>query len=113
MKDLFPLHGVVTVLNTPFKENNEIDYLALQANVSEALKAGVAGFLVPAMASEVQKLSQSEKLAMVDHVMQAVNGSVPVFAGTAANTIDESMKLMKSYLELGCSHVLIQLPLDQ
>ena len=110
MKELFPLHGIVTVLNTPFKENDEIDYNALQANVIEALKAGVAGFLVPAMASEVQKLTQDEKLAMVDHVLQTVNGKVPVFAGSAANSIDESKKAMKLYLGLGCKHVLIQLP---
>ncbi len=110
MKELYPLHGIVTVLNTPFKENNEIDYLALERNVAEALKADVAGFLVPAMASEVHKLSQSEKLAMVDHVLQTVNGKVPVFAGTAASSINESKKAMKSYLDLGCKHVLIQIP---
>lgn len=110
MKELYPLHGIVTVLNTPFKENNEIDFLALERNVAEALKADVAGFLVPAMASEVHKLSQSEKLAMVDHVLQTVNRKVPVFAGTAASSINESKKAMKSYLDLGCKHVLIQIP---
>lgn len=110
MKELYPLHGIVTVLNTPFKRNNEIDYRALQANVIEAMKAGVAGFLVPAMASEVQKLSQAEKLAIVDQVLQTVNGKVPVFAGTASTSIDESIKTMKSYVGLGCKHVLIQIP---
>ena len=110
MKELYPLHGIITVLNTPFKENDEVDYPALQANVIEALKAGVAGFLVPAMASEVQKLSQVEKLAMVSHVLQTVNGKVPVFAGTAATSLDESKKAMKSYLGLGCKQVLVQLP---
>lgn len=109
MKELYPLHGIVTVLNTPFKANNEIDNQALQLNVLDALNAGVAGFLVPAMASEVQKLSQSEKLAMVDQVLQTVNGKVPVFAGTAASSIDESIKSMKLYLGLGCKKVLIQI----
>jgi len=110
VKELYPLHGIVTVLNTPFTENNEIDYLALERNVAKALKADVAGFLVPAMASEVHKLSQSEKLAMVDHVLQTVNRKVPVFAGTAASSIHESKKAMKSYLDLGCKHVLLQIP---
>jgi dihydrodipicolinate synthase/N-acetylneuraminate lyase len=62
MKQLFPLHGIVTVLNTPFSAKGEIDFSALQKNVGYALDAGVAGFLVPAMASEVYKLSETERI---------------------------------------------------
>jgi len=110
MKDLFPLQGIVTVLNTPFTDSGTIDFHALKGNVREALNAGVAGFLVPAMASEVQKLSFDERLAMVDGVLQAAGGKVPVFAGTAGASFVESEEILNSYLELGCRHVLIQLP---
>lgn len=110
MKKLFPLHGIVTVLNTPFTDSDEIDFHALTRNVMEALHAGVAGFLVPAMASEVQKLTFDERLGMVDCVLQAVDGKTPVFAGTASASIAESKNILKSYLDLGCKHVLIQLP---
>lgn len=110
MKKLFPLHGIVTVLNTPFNKSNKIDFHALTRNVKEALAAGVAGFLVPAMASEVHKLSHEEKMAMVDSVLQTVNGKVPVFAGTGGRTVEDSLKIMKAFINLGCRHVLIQLP---
>lgn len=110
MQELFPLHGIVTVLNTPFNRNNVVDIRALRRNVAEAMAAGVAGFLVPAMASEVHNLSHDEKLAIVDHVLQTVNGTVPVFAGTAANSIEDSKTTMRSYMQLGCKHVLIQVP---
>ncbi len=110
MKELFPLHGIVTVLNTPFDQNNRVDLGALQRNVEEAIKAGVVGFLVPAMASEVLKLSVSERLSMVDRVLQTVNGKVPVFAGSGGVSLSESRKILKSYLDLGCCHVLFQLP---
>ena len=110
MKKLFPLHGIVTVLNTPFTDSNKVDFPALKRNVREALNAGVAGFLTPAMASEVQKLDFDERLAIVNCVLQTAEGKVPVFAGTASDSFDESKKILKSYLELGCRHVLIQLP---
>jgi hypothetical protein len=110
MKNLYPLHGIVTVLNTPFSAANQLDLAALQSNVGEALKAGVSGFLVPAMASEVQKLSNAEKLEMVETVLKTVNGVVPVFAGTASASVRESGELIKSYQELGCKHCLIQIP---
>ena len=100
MKKLFPLHGIVTVLNTPFTDSDEIDFQALKRNVVEALAAGVAGFLVPAMASEVQKLTLDERQAMVDCVLQTVDGTVPVFAGTASASFGESKKILKSYLDV-------------
>ena len=110
MKKLFPLHGIVTVLNTPFTDSDRIDFHALKRNVSEALNAGVAGFLIPAMASEVLKLNFAERLAMVDSVLQTAEGRVPVFAGTASASYVESKNILKSYLDLGCKHLLIQLP---
>jgi len=110
MKQLFPLHGIVTVLNTPFDKDNKIDLGALQRNVEEAIKAGVAGFLVPAMASEVHKLSNSERSSMVDLVLQTVNGKVPVFAGSGGASVLAAKKILKLYLDLGCCHVLFQLP---
>jgi len=110
MNSLYPLHGIVTVLNTPFNHDDMVDYKALELNVDFALKAGVAGFLVPAMASEVHKLTFDERQKMVERVLQAVNGKVPVFAGTGGATVNDSLKVLKSYLELGCRHILIQLP---
>jgi 4-hydroxy-tetrahydrodipicolinate synthase len=110
LKALFPLHGIVTVLNTPFTNDDKIDIAALRLNAKEALKAGVAGFLVPAMASEVHKLSVVERLSMVEAVLDEVGGQVPVFAGTASASVPESGELIKSYQKLGCEHFLIQLP---
>ena len=112
MKELFPLHGIVTALNTPFDQSNQIDIAAVKGNVREALKAGIAGFLVPVMASEVQKLSYREKCLLVETVLETVNGKVPVFAGSASGSFQESKELVKTYLQLGCDHILIQLPFE-
>ncbi len=110
MKKLFPLHGIVTVLNTPFTDSDKVDLHALKRNVSEALNAGVAGFLTTAMASEVEKLNINERLAIVECVMQTAEGKVPVFAGTAGTSYVESKDILELYLDLGCTHMLIQLP---
>jgi len=110
MKELYPLRGIVTVLNTPFTLTDQIDFPALERNVRLALDAGVAGFLAPAMASEVQQLSKEERLDMIACVIQASEGRVPVFAGTASSNFDETKDMLLSCLELGCTHVLFQLP---
>lgn len=112
MKQLFPLKGIVTVLNTPFTMNDSIDHKALQNNVIEALKAGVAGFLVPAMASEVYKLSVTERLKMVDTVLETVNDQVPVIAGAGETDLAKSKHILRSYLQQGCKNVLFQIPFE-
>ena len=110
MKTLFPLHGILPVLNTPFDKDDRVDYAALRAQVDEALRAGVSGFLVPAMASEVNALTFHEKLTIMEHVLDQVAGRVPVFAGCAAPSLDGSRKILRAFLQLGCRQVLIQLP---
>jgi dihydrodipicolinate synthase/N-acetylneuraminate lyase len=110
MKELYPLHGIVTVLNTPFTTDNKIDLKALKKNVFEALDAGVAGFLVPAMASEVSKLSETERLSLVNTVIETVEGKVPVIAGAGETNLSKSKKLLKTYIQNNCKNVLLQIP---
>ena len=110
MKQLYSLKGIVTVLNTPFKTDSSIDITALQRNVNEAINAGVAGFLVPAMASEVYKLSEKERLALVAGVLEEVDSKVPVIAGAGETDISKSKNLIKKYIRLGCKNVLFQIP---
>ena len=112
MKELYPLFGIVTVLNTPFKTDNSIDFQALKNNVCDAMNAGVAGFLVPAMASEVYKLSEIERIKMVAAVLEEVDGKVPVIAGAGETASARTKSLLNSYIELGCRNVLLQIPYE-
>lgn len=109
-KELFPLKGIVTVLNTPFTKDDTIDLKALKSNVNEALKAGVAGFLVPAMASEVYKLSETERLRMLNIVLETVGDKAIVIGGAGETDLSKSKRILKSYIEIGCKNVLFQIP---
>lgn len=68
------LRGIVTVLNTPFTEDNRLDLESLCRNVIRAVEAGVAGFLVPALAGEVGQLSYEERVELVRAVIETVRG---------------------------------------
>lgn len=110
MRELYPLFGIISVLNTPFRTDNTIDLHALKNNTRMALNAGVAGFLVPAMASEVYKLKKSERLDMVAAVLNEVNNKVPVIAGAGETEPGKAREMLKSYISLGCKNVLFQIP---
>lgn len=113
MKQLFPLQGIVSVLNTPFTKDDTIDLNALKNNVNIAIKAGVAGFLVPAMASEVYKLSVIEKLKMVETVLEAAGDRVPVIAGAGETDLSKGKEILRSYLNIGCKNILFQIPYEK
>ena len=112
MKQLFPLKGIVTVLNTPFDTDDTINLAALKKNVIEAMNAGVVGFLVPAMAAEVYKLTETERLKMVEAVLEVAADRVVVIAGAGETDLLKSKQLIRKYISLGCKNILFQIPFE-
>lgn len=102
-----PLDGIVSVLNTPFDRDGAIALDALRANVSRAMEAGVVGFLVPAMASEVAHLTEAERWELLEVVTEAARGRAAVVAGCSAATSDERSSYVRIANDLGCDGVLI------
>lgn len=112
MKECLPLRGIVTVLNTPFTASNELDVRALRRHVALALAAGVSGFLAPAMASEVEKLTSTEREILVDTVLDEVGGRATVIGGASAATPAERVRLARRLVAAGCSGVLASVPYE-
>lgn len=112
MKELLPLFGIVTVLNTPFTESDELDEQGLRRHVRVALDAGVAGFLVPAMASEVNKLSEAERARMVAVVVEEARGRATVIGGASAPDRPSRDRIARSLIDGGCDGVLVSIPYE-
>ncbi|MBI2431723.1 MAG: dihydrodipicolinate synthase family protein [Candidatus Hydrogenedentes bacterium] len=110
MKTLLPLRGIITVLNTPFTEDGGIDAEGLTKHIEYALHAGVAGFLVPAMASEVAKLTAVERTLLVKTTVEAARGQAVVIGGASAEDPAARRRLASQCLELGCEGVLASIP---
>ncbi len=103
------VRGIITVLNTPFTANDTIDLPGLTKNVRHAISAGVAGFLVPAMASEVGHLTAEEKKQIVSRVVDESHGQCVVIGGASADSQEERYRLSEQFLNLGCDGILVQL----
>lgn len=110
MKTLLDMRGIVTVLNTPFAADGTLDLTGLRQNVCYALEAGVAGFLVPALAGEVGKLTEAERCLLVETVLSETAGRAPVIGGASAPTGEERVRLARRYIDLGCPGILAALP---
>lgn len=104
------LPGILTVLNTPFTAENGLDLKGISSNVEHAIEAGVAGFLVPAMASEVGTLTDAERHAVVETVVAAVQQRVPVVGGASSDDPARRVELARACIALGCTGVLASIP---
>lgn len=83
--------GVWTALVTPFLENGEIDFKALDNLVDRQISAGVTGVLVNGTTGESPTLTDSERSETLRHVVQYVNGRCLVMMGTGTNCTSKSI----------------------
>lgn len=104
------LRGIITVLNTPFGEFDAVDPAALARNIRDALDAGVVGFLVPALASEVYTLSQAERDLLVQTTLETVSGRAVVIGGVYAADDEERLRTAAHLISTGCDGILINIP---
>ena len=115
-KELLNIRGILTVLNMPFTVNNEVDLWALSKHVQQAMTAGAAGFVVPAMmgggsyASEVDALSSEERFDVMQTVMDEVKYRIPVIGATSAPTHEARLREARKFIELGCNGILVLVP---
>lgn len=110
MNPLTDLRGIITVLNTPFTHDDAIDEPGLRANVRSALDAGVVGFLVPALASEVGKLSEPERETLVRITLEEAQGRAAVIGGASADTTELRQRAGEKLIALGCDGILANIP---
>lgn len=108
-KSLLDLRGIITVLNTPFTDDDQLDEPGLRAHVRRAMRAGVVGVLVPAMAGEVGKLTEAERRRMVEVVLEEAAGRVAVIGGASSNDPSARVRLARELCDLGCDGVLVSI----
>ncbi len=86
------LRGIIPIIPTPFKENEDIDFQNLNNLLDFAVAAGAGGVCTPAYASEFYKLSDNERREVIAATIHHVNGRAPVIAqvnhGSAKNVIE-------------------------
>lgn len=100
------MRGVYPILAMPFDEQSRIDVEDLQREVDFAIDAGVHGVGI-AMASEIFKLSESERDLATTTVVEQVRGRVKVVVNTGAPGTDLAVRYSLRAEELGADAVMV------
>lgn len=101
---------VVTAMVTPFNEQQEIDYGALDQLIEHLIENGSDGLVVAGTTGESPTLSDEEKLALFSHTVQKVNGRISVIAGTGSNQTKGSIALSQAAEKTGVDAIMLVTP---
>jgi 4-hydroxy-tetrahydrodipicolinate synthase len=86
------LSGCGTALVTPFRADGSLDEATLAALVHWQIESGT-NFLIPCgTTGEAPTLSEQEWLRVIERVIEAAAGRVPVFAGCTHNSTQEAVR---------------------
>jgi 4-hydroxy-tetrahydrodipicolinate synthase len=92
--------GTFTALITPFK-GDRVDVEALQNLVELQVEQGADGLVACATTGESQTMSEEEDRLVMETVVQAVEGRVPVIAGTGSNSTRSAVDYTQMAEEVG------------
>jgi 4-hydroxy-tetrahydrodipicolinate synthase len=101
--------GVLTALVTPFRDG-EIDETALRALVDRQIESGIDGLVPCGSTGESATLSHAEHRRVVEIVVHATRGRVPVVAGAGSNNTREAVELTLYAKEAGADGALLISP---
>ena len=71
------LQGIFPVLQTPVRENGEVDADDLRREVDFCVAAGAHGLVFPVLGGEFQFLTDTERRLLVETVVKASDGRSP------------------------------------
>jgi 4-hydroxy-tetrahydrodipicolinate synthase len=101
--------GVSTALVTPFR-NGEVDEPALRELVEFQIASGIEGLVPCGSTGESATMSHAEHQRVVEIVVAATRGRVPVVAGTGSNNTREAIELTRHAKEAGADGALLISP---
>jgi 4-hydroxy-tetrahydrodipicolinate synthase len=102
--------GVGTALVTPFRKDGSVDEAAVRTLARRQIDGGVH-FLSPVgTTGEAPTLSHSEKLRVIELVVEQNNGRLPVLAGAGGYDTRETIALIRDIEKVGADGILSVTP---
>ena len=103
------LNGIFPPIPTPFI-NEKVAYDKLAANIERWNPTGLKGFVVLGSNGEYVSLSEEEKRAVVDTVVQSAAEKMLIIAGTGCESTAETVRLTEDCAKLGVDAALVVTP---
>jgi len=103
--------GIIPAVTTPFTADDQVDVPALKENLEALLEAGVHGFVATGTMGEAGSLSTAERKVVVNAVVEAAAGRVPVIVGVSSGSATQSLIYAADAREAGADAIMCLPPL--
>ena len=105
------MKGVFNILATPFDQKNHIDIDSLRGLIEFQIDKGVHGLTILGVLGEAAKLSVEERTLVMQTVIEAVAGRIPVVVGTSHQETPTCIALSQDAFAAGVAGVMIAPPI--
>jgi 4-hydroxy-tetrahydrodipicolinate synthase len=99
-------HGVFPYLVSPIGDDGKVNEAVLARLCEDLIEAGVHGLTPLGSTGEFAYLSRPQKRRVVEVVIEAAAGRVPVVAGVASTTTADALDQAREWERLGCDGIL-------
>ena len=103
------IHGSIPALVTPFK-NGALDLDTLKSLIEWHIAEGSTGLVPVGTTGESPTLSHEEHETVIEVVVKAARGRLPVIAGAGSNNTVEGMRLIRHAAKVGADAALVVTP---
>lgn len=110
MKNEKLLSGVVPIVPTPFREDEEIDENGLRRLIEFAIANRLEAVCLPAYASEFYKLTDEEKRRVVKIAVDQAGGRIKIMAQSNHPSLKAAIILAKDNINAGADLISIAVP---
>ena len=108
--NLSKFHGVVPAMATPFTADHRLDEARVGELIDSYIRAGVHGISVAGSQGEFFALERDEHIRLLELSMRAIDGRVPLYAGTGGATTRDAIALTQAAEALGADLALVITP---
>ncbi len=104
------LEGVFVITLTPFDAAGVLDEVSLKQLTEFYIGAGVNGLTILGIMGEVHKLTEGERLRVMDRVIETTRGRLPIVVGCSAGGTDVVAMLAQRAEEAGATAIMVAPP---
>lgn len=101
---------ILTAMVTPFNDNGEINFQAVEQLVNHLIENGSDGIVVAGTTGESPTLTYEEKIKLFEAVVSAANKRATIIAGTGTNNTKASIELTKKAEQIGVDGIMLVAP---
>jgi 1-pyrroline-4-hydroxy-2-carboxylate deaminase len=103
--------GVFPAITTQLHRDQSLDLEATARHAEALINSGVAGLIFLGSLGENQALQPEEKRRLMEAMVKAVNGRVPVLSGVAESSAAEACRYVREVEKLGANGFMLMPPM--